>query len=144
VEGKADACRAILADLPDWFGVPEAVEDYIATAQRIDMLACRSGDTVVAFVTLRRTTAAACEIVTIGVRRQFHRRGYGRALVSAAEEWARERGFRFLHVKTLGESYPSAHYAATRRFYEAVGFLPLEELTGFWPDYPCLILVKAL
>ena len=144
VDGKSEACRAILTDLPEWFGIPEALEEYVATAERIDMLACRSGGRVVAFVTLRKTSDAACEIVAMGVMRASHRLGYGRALVLAAEEWTRERGCRFLHVKTLGASHPSTYYAATRRFYDAVGFAPLEELDGFWPGNPCLIMVKTV
>jgi GNAT superfamily N-acetyltransferase len=144
VDGKSDACRAILTDLPEWFGIPEALEGYVAMAQHIDMLACRSGGVIVAFVSLRKTSDAACEIVVLGVRRAFHRHGYGRALVSAAEEWASEHGCRLMHVKTIGESHPSIHYAATRRFYDAVGFVPLEERDDIWPGNPCLIMVKTV
>jgi GNAT superfamily N-acetyltransferase len=144
VEGKSDACRAILTDLPEWFGIPEALEDYVATAQRSDMLACKSAGAIVAFMSLRKTSDAACEIVAMGVRRAFHRHGYGRALVLAAEKWATEHGCRFMHVKTLGASHPSTYYAATRRFYETVGFVPLEELNGLWPGNPCLIMVKSV
>ena len=50
-----------------------------------------------------------------------------------------------LQVKTLGPSHPSEHYAATRQFYVARGFRPLEELTEIWgEDNPCLIMVKRL
>jgi hypothetical protein len=31
-----------------------------------------------------------------------------------------------------------------RRFYEARGFVPLEEFPDFWPGNPCLLLVKRL
>jgi hypothetical protein len=48
-------------------------------------------------------------------------------------------------VKTLGPSRRSERYERTRRFYEARGFVPLEELAGFWDENnPCLILVKHL
>jgi hypothetical protein len=40
---------------------------------------------------------------------------------------------------------PDEGYDRTRRFYEAVGFLPLEETTAFWgPDNPTLVMVKVL
>jgi coenzyme F420-0:L-glutamate ligase/coenzyme F420-1:gamma-L-glutamate ligase len=46
-------------------------------------------------------------------------------------------------VKTLGPSRESRGYAATRAFYEAVGFVAIEELHGLWTqDNPTLILVK--
>jgi hypothetical protein len=48
-------------------------------------------------------------------------------------------------VKTLGPSHPSEAFARTRRFYEALGFIPIEETTAFWGESnPCLILVKSL
>jgi hypothetical protein len=54
-------------------------------------------------------------------------------------------GVEYLQVKTLGPSHPSRGYAATRRFYEALGFRPLEEIHGLWAeDNPCLLLVKRL
>lgn len=52
-------------------------------------------------------------------------------------------GFR-LEVKTLGASRPSPEYAATRAFYGALGFQPVEELHGLWPGNPCLVMVKPL
>jgi coenzyme F420-0:L-glutamate ligase/coenzyme F420-1:gamma-L-glutamate ligase len=46
-------------------------------------------------------------------------------------------------VKTLGPSRESRGFGATRAFYEAVGFVALEELHGLWgEDNPALILVK--
>jgi hypothetical protein len=47
-------------------------------------------------------------------------------------------------VKTLGASRESEHYARTRRFYEARGFVPLEEFPNLWPGNPALQLVKRL
>ena len=52
---------------------------------------------------------------------------------------------RYLQVKTLGPSRPDDEYERTRRFYEARGFVALEEMFGVWAeDNPMLILVKAL
>jgi len=74
-----------------------------------------------------------------------HRRGIGRELVEAAAAQVAANGTRLLQVKTLGPSEPSADYARTRSFYEAVGFIGLEETTAFWGEAnPCLIMVKVL
>jgi hypothetical protein len=65
--------------------------------------------------------------------------------VQAVEHDLREQGARLLEVKTRGPSGHSVEYARTRAFYEAVGFLPLEERTDIWgPENPCLISVKPL
>ncbi len=96
-------------------------------------------------MSLKRHTPRAAEIYVMGVRRELHRQGIGRALVAAAEAWCRESGVEFLHVKTLGSSHHDEGYAATRRFYEAVGFVPVEELTGLWEKgQPTLLLVKRI
>ena len=49
-----------------------------------------------------------------------------------------------MQVKTLGPSKPDRRYAGTRRFYEALGFRPLEETALWGPENPCLIMVKRL
>jgi coenzyme F420-0:L-glutamate ligase/coenzyme F420-1:gamma-L-glutamate ligase len=79
----------------------------------------------------------------MGVCPAHHRRGAGRALVDAAESWCRAHGIRYLQVKTLGPSASTRGYEATRAFYEAMGFVALEELYGLWDeDNPALLLVK--
>lgn len=47
-------------------------------------------------------------------------------------------------VKTVGASFEDEGYAATRAFYEARGFLPLEEISDLDWHGPTLIMVKAL
>jgi hypothetical protein len=54
-------------------------------------------------------------------------------------------GVKLLQVKTFGPSGESVEYDRTRAFYEAIGFIPLEELRAVWgPENPCLILVMPL
>jgi len=39
----------------------------------------------------------------------------------------------------------SPGYAATRRFYEAIAFEPIEVFPALWgPDNPCLLMLKGL
>ena len=80
----------------------------------------------------------------MAVRPDRHRQGVGRALVEALQADLAADGVEFLQVKTLGPARPNAEYAATRSFYEAMGFRPLEEIHDLWPGNPCLIMVKAL
>ncbi|HSK23750.1 MAG TPA: hypothetical protein VK906_11265 [Egicoccus sp.] len=46
----------------------------------------------------------------------------------------------------LGASRPSQEYAATRAFYEALGYEGIEEFAAdtIWPGNPCLMMVKHL
>ena len=131
---------AVLRDLPEWFGIEEWTRRYIEDAATLPTLAVEPD---LGFLCLKQHTPRAAELYVLGVRREQHRRGLGRALVAEAERWCRARGIRYLQVKTLGPSRPDNGYDATRAFYEAVGFVALEELHGLWgDDNPALILVK--
>ncbi|MBT8493704.1 MAG: GNAT family N-acetyltransferase [Deltaproteobacteria bacterium] len=143
--GKRELCRQVLGELPAWFGIPEAVDDYVAAVAELPMFAVGRNGKDAGMLVLRSSYDEACEIYVMGVRPQLHRQGLGRALLEAAEDFARSQGFRLLYVKTLGPSREDEHYARTRRFYEALGFVPVEELDGvFGRGNPCLILVKPL
>jgi hypothetical protein len=66
--------------------------------------------------------------------------------MAAAEQDMHTQGVEFMQVKTLGAAHPSPEYAATRQFYEALGYRPLEEFDAdtLWPGNPCLLMVKTL
>jgi GNAT superfamily N-acetyltransferase len=131
--------------LPRWFGLEGPLRDYADAARRLPTLVAREGPACVGFLTLAQRTPEAAEILAMGVLPDRHRRGIGRRLVEAAAERAAAAGARLLQVKTLGPSHRSEHYARTRAFYEALGFIALEETTAFWgAENPCLIMVKPL
>jgi GNAT superfamily N-acetyltransferase len=119
-EGKGRICRDILISLPQWFGIPEAIDDYVRGVENQPMLVCRkaSDGLIVGFLSLRFHTAVAAEVYVVGVRSECHRQGCGTMLFAAAVQVARSRGARFLTVKTIAAGNPSPHYALTRQFYE--------------------------
>jgi GNAT superfamily N-acetyltransferase len=143
--GMASRCAPILRSLPDWFGIEQAVAQYLLDIDRLPTLLAVEGDQVLGFLTLRQHNPYSAEIHVMGVRTEAHRQGIGRALVRRAEDGLRHNGVEYLQVKTLGPSRPGTHYAGTRAFYFAKGFRPLEELPELWnADNPCLIMVKKL
>jgi GNAT superfamily N-acetyltransferase len=142
---KGDICRDILADLPDWFGIPQAVDDYVRAVEPLPMLACVEGDAVVGFLSIKPHTRFAAEAFVLGVRRTRHRRGIGRCLFARAEADLRGQGYIYLTVKTLAAGRRDDAYAGTRRFYEALGFVPVETFPTLWDaDNPCLMMIKSL
>ena len=145
LSGQGALAEGILRALPGWFGIEQALVEYAQAADELPtFVAARSGAPV-GFVTIKPTSAHAVELHVMGVLPGEHRRGVGRALVERAAAYARAEGFTLLHVKTLAPSDPDPGYAATRAFYAAIGFLPLEELPEVWgPDDPCLLMVKVL
>jgi ribosomal protein S18 acetylase RimI-like enzyme len=141
---RGQICREILNELPDWFGIPESVEEYASFAEHADMLGAVSDGLVAGFITLRSTSDAAAEIYVMAIRPLFHRMGLGTALVNAASEKARASDHRYLTVKTVAPSRPNAAYEATRAFYLAAGFEPIEEFEDLWDENPCLLMLKAI
>jgi ribosomal protein S18 acetylase RimI-like enzyme len=139
------ACESVLRSLPGWFGFEEANAAYIEYLKAADGYAAEDVGDVCGFIGLTHHFPRASEVHILAVRPHLHRRGIGRALLDAAEEGLRARNVRLLQVKTLGPSREDEGYARTRAFYEALGFLPLEELPTLWnPENPALVMVKVL
>lgn len=141
---KSAICASIIAELPEWFARPEANRLYAETAAELDMVGCYAGGEIAGFASLNQHFESTAEIYLLAARPRWHRTGLGRALVGAAEVWARARRLRFLTVKTLGPSHPDPAYEASRGFYRAMGFQPIEEIQDIWPGNPCLLLLKPL
>jgi len=141
----ARVADAVMRALPRWFGLEEPLLAYVEAARRLPTLIAVEGAVDVGFLTVEQQTASATEIVAMGILPDRHRRGIGRRLVESAADRAAASGVTLLQVKTLGPSHPSESYARTRAFYEALGFVPLEETTAIWgPANPCLIMVRPL
>jgi XTP/dITP diphosphohydrolase len=122
--------HGILTALPDWFGIPDAIARYAEEARDLTLMAARSGARVVGFATVKPQSAWAAELHCLGILADHHRQGIG---------------VEFLSVKTLAPEAGSAAYDATRAFYLAMGFRPLETFPTLWSEEnPCLLMVKTL
>ncbi len=136
---KGQIAEKILRSLPSWFGIEEAIVDYVEGVRSRKFLGAFSAEKPVGFVSMGETSPHANEIYVMGVLPDFHRRGIGLKLVEWCAEETRSEGKKFLLVKTLSSQHPDANYAGTRKFYLRAGFLELEELPGLWgKENPCL------
>lgn len=141
---KKRIARVILEALPEWFGIPEAREEYIAESEKLVMFADIENGVPAGLVTLRETGRDTAELNVMGVAKPFHRRGIGTALFLAARAAAAERGYSFLQVKTVQEGHYS-EYDATNSFYRSVGFKEFELFPTLWDENnPCMIYVMSL
>lgn len=143
-EQKRQIAREILADLPEWFGIPESTEAYIRDSAEMPFIAAMEGADAVGFMSMKETSPYTCEIFVTGVKKRLHRSGAGSAMFAAFCEYARALGYRFVQVKTVAAGcYPE--YDATRLFYERMGFCALEVFPTLWDESnPCLVMVMAL
>jgi N-acetylglutamate synthase-like GNAT family acetyltransferase len=145
LSGQGALAEGVLRALPAWFGIEQTIVEYADAADELPTFVAERGGAAVGFLTLKPTSTHAIEVHVMAVLPGEHRRGAGCALVERAAAYARSEGFSLLHVKTLAPSDPDLSYAATRAFYAAVGFLPLEELPQVWgAENPCLLMVRVL
>jgi len=139
----AEACDAIIASLPGWFGMEEGIRDC-ATAVRSEegFVADQDGE-VRAFLTWVEA-AGTGEITWMASHADHRRRGLGRDLIEALATTLRERGVSELRVKTLSSRHPDPGYGQTRAFYSTMGFEVIAELDIWGPENPCALLALPL
>lgn len=137
--------RRLLDELPEWFGIPESNDDYVAKADLLRNVVARDGAEIVGVCLLLAHSRVSVEIDLLAVARARHRQGIGGRILQHAERELHAEGVRVLHLKTFGPSILNEPYERTRAFYAAHGFVPMEERTDVWgPENPCLFLVKML
>ena len=145
LSGSGLTCRGILRTLPGWFGVEEAVENYVAVADRAPSVIASMDGEDVGILTVVHHGPFAAEVYVMAVLPAHHRRGIGRRMLKHVEDSLAQLGVEFLQVKTLSGTHPDEGYARTRAFYLAYGFRPLEEFPDLWdPQNPALQMVKAV
>lgn len=142
---KKRIARSVLEALPEWFGIAEAREEYIAESagqlffadyEEADGSDCEAG-----FLCLKKTGEATMELAVMGVRKEYHRQGIGRKLFEAAKASAAEEGTSFLQVKTV-QMGRYQEYDETNLFYQSLGFQEFEVFPTLWDEWnPCQIYV---
>ena len=141
---KQNITRLILEALPEWFGIPEAREGYIAESLHKIFFCAYDQDMPVGFLYLKETGNATAELYVMGVLREFHRNGIGRELFDRAKKAAAEKGYSFIQVKTV-QMGKYEEYDQTNRFYLSLGFKEFEVFPTLWDEWnPCQIYVMSL
>lgn len=141
---KRTISRNVLEALRDWFEVDESREKYILDCAGWIFLAAKEEDQYVGFLCLKETGRETVELAVMGVLREYHRKGLGRALFEEAKKTAKEKGYSFMQVKTVKEGM-YADYDITNRFYQSLGFKEFEVIEEIWgKENPCQIYVMSL
>ena len=136
--------RTILEALPDWFGLPEAREEYIVNSVNQQFFAAVKEGKPIGFLCLKQTGKDTVEVAVMGVLKEFHRHGIGRKLFMKAKEKAIKDGFSFIQVKTV-QMGQYDNYDNTNKFYISLGFKEFEILPTLWDEWnPCQVYVMAL
>ena len=141
---KKIIARTILESLPDWFGIPEATEEYIADSKDRPFFCAYTEDTPIGFLYLKETGRHTVELAVMGVLKEYHRQGIGRKLFAEAMNEAKRIGYSFIQVKTVQMGRYDI-YDDTNRFYLSLGFKELEVFPTLWDECnPCQIYIMAI
>ena len=143
-EDKRRTAREVLEALTDWFGVEESREEYIRESGGWTFFKATVNGETAGFLCLKETGRATAELAVMGVKKEFHRHGIGRALFREARACAAAAGYEFMQVKTVRMGmYPD--YDDTNRFYLSLGFKEFEIFPLLWDEAnPCQIYVMSL
>ena len=141
---KRKISREVLEALKEWFEVDESREQYIRESADQPFWAAFENDVPAGFLCLKETGKETMELAVMGVKKDFHRHGFGRRLFAAAKEYASTKGYDFIQVKTV-RSGVYEDYDITNEFYKSLGFKELEVFEEYWDAAnPCQIYVMSL
>ena len=141
---KEEIGRAILTQLPEWFGLPDSTNEYITQSKEMPFFTYFENETPVGFITLKETSKFSAEIYVMGVLKEYHRKRIGYQLWEVFLQYAKENGYEYVQVKTVKKGCYK-EYDITNAFYEKLGFRELECLPTLWDEWnPCQIYVKYI
>ena len=142
---KAEYTNSILRKLPDWFGIEEAIVEYVNTVHEYPYWAAFINDNCIGFFSGIIHYNRTGEIYVCAIDPEYHGKGIGTLLYKEVEKYFIQNGCEYALVKTVSEKSPDANYAKTRDFYLKMGFKELITLTEAWDEWnPCLIMIKNI
>ena len=144
-EEKSNIANSILRQLPEWFGIEEAILEYVQGVKETDVYVCYISEKTVGLISVKANNEFTHEIFLMSIIKGFQNRGIGKKLLKVVQDSLKDSKVKFLMVKTLGESHPDKYNKNTREFYHKAGFYPLEENFDIWGrQTPCLLMVKNI
>ena len=144
LKDKQAVARTILENLPEWFGIVSAREEYIADSAQQTMFAAFDENKPVGFLCLKETGKATIEIQVMGVLKDYQRLGIGRKLFAEAKSWSVLQGYSFMQVKTV-QMGRYKEYDVTNAFYRSLGFKEFEVFPNLWDEWnPCQVYIMSL
>ena len=112
---KKRITRNILEELPEWFGIPEAREEYIRDSAGKVFFCAMENEKDLGFLYLKETGKDTVELAVMGVLKEYHRKGIGKALFKCAKDSLKESGYSFITFKNFDYPEKPLKYKHIRR-----------------------------
>jgi GNAT superfamily N-acetyltransferase len=139
-----ELCRKIIADLPEYFGLPEVNEHYAIGVRSQVNLAAKVDKKYVGLISIGFPYPENANIYWMGILRKFHRAGIGQILSTSAFREAKNRGAKTISVETLSPKEADENYLMTYNFYKSLGFSPLFNLKPSGYEWNMVYMLKPL
>ena len=139
-----ELCRKIIADLPEYFGLPEANEDYAIGVRSCINLAAKVEGVYGGLISIDFPYPTNANIYWMAVLQKLHGQGIGKILAESAFYQAKVRGARTISVETLAPQEADKNYLRTYQFYHYLGFSPLFNLKPVGYEWNMVYMVKPL
>jgi GNAT superfamily N-acetyltransferase len=137
-------CRQITADLPEYFGLSEANEQYFAGVLARENFAAIIAGKYAGLLSLDFPYPGNSNIYWMAVLREYQGHGVGSKLLSHAYKFANDHNASTMTVETLAPQEADENYLKTYKFYEASGFKPLFNLKPAGYEWHMVYMAKAL
>lgn len=141
---QAEVCKEITDTLPDWFGQPEANEQYINAAKKYDCFVAEDNGKIIALAQIKFVHSDIlkqdiADIHWLGMLPEYHGQGIGSELMKLVFKHCQEQGYKTITVETLNPEEQDESYLKTYNFYKKLGF---EIFHKFVEDTNSLVLMK--
>ncbi len=141
---KEEIAKEILNSLKDWFAVQENTNKLINSSKEMLFWANIESGQTRGFIALNKTSPYTVEVYVMGVLKEFHRKKIGHDLFKACYDYAKEKGYLYMQVKTVKEGLYE-DYDRTNKFYKSLGFKEFECFPLLWDELnPCQIYIMSI
>ena len=138
VMNKDELVLDVLHDLPEWFGIESAIQDYALKANSLPFFHIEDKG----FLIINETSPYVAEIYCMGVKKEYQHQGIGKRLFEMAYAYCVGK-YDFLQVKTVKMGmYPE--YDQTNQFYKRLGFKEFEVLDIWDEANPCQVYIMKV
>ncbi|KEQ17306.1 GCN5 family acetyltransferase [Endozoicomonas numazuensis] len=143
--GLGKECESVLRTVPEWFGREDSIQHYIEDINKMETSTAWHNDQLIGFYAVNFHFPKVAELHVLAVRKEYHRAGIGGELYKRVEDELKEKGAKFIQVKTLSPRAKNVDYQKTYEFYMKHGFTPLEDFDELWgEDTPSIQLIKGI
>jgi len=137
-------CRKITANLPEYFGISSANEQYFKGVRYCRNLAAKINNQYVGLLSLNFPHENISNIYWMAVFKNHQAKGIGRQLIAEACRLAKMQNANSMTVETLAPEEADENYLKSYHFYQSLGFKPLITIKPEGYHWNMVYMVKHL